>query len=55
VQPAAQWPVEEASPSGIAIVDDVVLLAALRGNGSGGSRSGEPAAGDDRILRVALR
>ena len=31
VQPAAQWPVAEASPSGIAIVDDVVHMAALRG------------------------
>jgi glucose/arabinose dehydrogenase len=31
VQPAAVWPVDEASPSGIAIVDDVVYMAALRG------------------------
>ena len=31
VQPAAQWPVADASPSGIAIVDDVVYMAALRG------------------------
>jgi aldose sugar dehydrogenase len=31
VQPAAQWPVAEASPAGIAIVDDVVYVAALRG------------------------
>jgi aldose sugar dehydrogenase len=31
VQPATQWPVAEASPSGIAIVDDVVYTAALRG------------------------
>lgn len=31
VQPAAQWPVADASPSGITIVDDVVYMAALRG------------------------
>jgi glucose/arabinose dehydrogenase len=31
VQPAAQWPTDEASPSGIAIVDDVVHMAALQG------------------------
>jgi glucose/arabinose dehydrogenase len=31
LQPAAQWPVAEASPSGIAIVDDVVYMATLRG------------------------
>jgi aldose sugar dehydrogenase len=31
VQPAAQWPVADASPSGIAIVDDVIYMAALRG------------------------
>ncbi len=31
VQPAAQWRPDEASPSGIAIVDDVVYMAALRG------------------------
>ena len=31
VQPAAQWPVADASPSGIAIVDDVVYMATLRG------------------------
>ncbi|MDQ3988341.1 MAG: PQQ-dependent sugar dehydrogenase [Actinomycetota bacterium] len=30
-QPAAQWRPAEASPSGIAIVDDVVYMAALRG------------------------
>jgi glucose/arabinose dehydrogenase len=94
VQPAAQWPVEEASPSGIAIVDDVVHMAALRGeqlwqipitgeavgepaatleDAHGRLRTpepapdgslwvttsnrdgrGEPATGDDRILRVAL-
>nr|MDQ3990230.1 PQQ-dependent sugar dehydrogenase [Actinomycetota bacterium] len=30
-QPAAQWRPSEASPSGIAIVDDVVYMAALRG------------------------
>ncbi|OZM77231.1 glucose sorbosone dehydrogenase [Pseudonocardia sp. MH-G8] len=94
VQPAAQWPVEEASPSGIAIVDDVIHMAALRGerlwqipiSGEGVGEPvatledahgrlrtpepapdgslwvttsnrdgrGEPAAGDDRILRVAL-
>jgi glucose/arabinose dehydrogenase len=31
VQPAAQWRPAEASPSGIAIVNDVVYMAALRG------------------------
>lgn len=31
IQPAAQWRPDEASPSGIAIVDDVVYMAALRG------------------------
>jgi glucose/arabinose dehydrogenase len=31
VQPAAQWPVADASPSGMAIVDDVIYMAALRG------------------------
>lgn len=31
VEPVLQWPVDEASPSGIAIVDDVVYMAALRG------------------------
>ncbi|MPZ65314.1 MAG: PQQ-dependent sugar dehydrogenase [Pseudonocardiaceae bacterium] len=31
VQPVAQWRPDEASPSGIAIVDDVVYMAALRG------------------------
>jgi glucose/arabinose dehydrogenase len=31
IQPAAVWPVDEASPSGIAIVGDVVHMAALRG------------------------
>lgn len=31
VEPAAVWPVDEASPSGIAIVGDVVHMAALRG------------------------
>jgi len=94
VQPAAQWRPAEASPSGIAIVDDVVYMAALRGQrlwqipirGEGvgdpidyldgelgrlrtaalapdGSLwlttsnrdgRGDPRAGDDRIVRVAL-
>jgi glucose/arabinose dehydrogenase len=94
VQPAAQWPVAEASPAGIAIVDDVVYMAALRGQrlwqipvegegvgepvaslvgAHGRLRSvehapdgslwvtssnldgrGQPAPGDDRILRVTL-
>jgi glucose/arabinose dehydrogenase len=31
VPPMAVWPVAQASPSGIAIVDDVVYMAALRG------------------------
>ena len=31
VAPAESWPTSEASPSGIAIVDDVVYMAALRG------------------------
>jgi glucose/arabinose dehydrogenase len=31
LEPAAQWSVAEASPSGIAIVDDVVYMAGLRG------------------------
>lgn len=31
IQPAAQWRPTEASPSGIALVDDVVYIAALRG------------------------
>jgi glucose/arabinose dehydrogenase len=31
VPPMAVWPVADASPSGIAIVDDVVYMAALRG------------------------
>ncbi|MDQ3150183.1 MAG: PQQ-dependent sugar dehydrogenase [Actinomycetota bacterium] len=31
IQPAAQWRPDDASPSGIAIVDDVVYMAALRG------------------------
>ncbi|MDI2129351.1 PQQ-dependent sugar dehydrogenase [Yinghuangia seranimata] len=31
VDPLAQWPVAEASPSGIAIVDDVIYVASLRG------------------------
>lgn len=30
-QPAVQWPPAEASPSGMAIVDDVIYIAALRG------------------------
>jgi glucose/arabinose dehydrogenase len=30
-QPAAQWAVADASPSGITVVDDVVYMAALRG------------------------
>lgn len=94
VQPAAQWPVDEASPSGITIIDDVVHMAALRGErvwqipiGADGvgepvaalqgqhgrlrtpvqapdgslwittsnrDGRGEPAPGDDRILRVTL-
>jgi glucose/arabinose dehydrogenase len=94
VQPAAQWPVAEASPSGIAIVDDVVYMAALRGarvwqipiqgDGTGEPTAafeeqygrlrnveqapdgslwvttsnrdggGNPAPGDDRILRVTF-
>ncbi|GGI48229.1 glucose/arabinose dehydrogenase [Agromyces flavus] len=31
VDPAVQWPTDEASPSGIAIVGDTVVIAALRG------------------------
>jgi glucose/arabinose dehydrogenase len=31
VQPVAQWPTAEASPSGITIVGDVIYMAALRG------------------------
>ncbi len=31
VDPVAQWPTAQASPSGIAIVDDTVLIANLRG------------------------
>jgi glucose/arabinose dehydrogenase len=31
VQPAAVWPVADASPSGLAIVDDVAYMAATRG------------------------
>ncbi|REJ04171.1 PQQ-dependent sugar dehydrogenase [Microbacterium bovistercoris] len=31
IDPVAQWKPEEASPSGIAVVDDVVLIAGLRG------------------------
>ncbi|PFG39950.1 glucose/arabinose dehydrogenase [Georgenia soli] len=31
VDPLRQWPTDEASPSGIAVVDDAVYLAALRG------------------------
>ncbi|MGQ0480297.1 MAG: PQQ-dependent sugar dehydrogenase [Pseudonocardia sp.] len=46
-QPAAQWPTDEASPSGIAIVDDVVYMAGLRGERLwripvGGENAGEP-------------
>ncbi|MQA84605.1 MAG: PQQ-dependent sugar dehydrogenase [Streptosporangiales bacterium] len=95
INPAAQWRPAEASPSGIAIVNDVIYLANLRGErvwqvpirgdhvgtprryltgGYGRLRSiqpvgegslwvttsnrdgrGEPRAGDDRILHIALR
>jgi len=31
INPVAQWPTDEASPSGIAVVDGIVYMAALRG------------------------
>ena len=31
VDPQAQWPTDQASPSGLAVVDDVAVLAGLRG------------------------
>ncbi|WP_418605584.1 PQQ-dependent sugar dehydrogenase [Georgenia sp. SUBG003] len=48
VDPMRQWSTAEASPSGIAVVDDAVYLAALRGESlwrvplAGGGRTGEP-------------
>jgi glucose/arabinose dehydrogenase len=50
IDPVVQWPVEEASPSGIVIVDGVVYMAALRGERlwtvpvQGDAAAGEPRA-----------
>jgi glucose/arabinose dehydrogenase len=47
VDPQAQWPTDQASPSGLAIVEDVAVLAGLRGERLWlvpltGDRAGEP-------------
>jgi glucose/arabinose dehydrogenase len=31
IDPVAQWATEEASPSGLAIIDDTIFMASLRG------------------------
>jgi glucose/arabinose dehydrogenase len=63
VDPQAVWPTDQASPSGLAIVDDVAVLAGLRGERLwlvplDGGRAGEPVdalAGEHGRLRtVAL-
>jgi glucose/arabinose dehydrogenase len=62
IEPAEQWSTDEASPSGIAVVDDTVLMAGLRGErlwvvpiDAEGSGTGEPRAvfdGDYGRLRT---
>lgn len=62
LNPKAQWRPEEASPSGIAIVDDVVYLANLRGqrvwqvpiHGSGVGEPRDLFTGDYGRLRTVL-
>lgn len=49
IDPQAQWPTDQASPSGLAIVDDVAVLAGLRGERLwlvplDGGRAGDPVA-----------
>ena len=60
IDPQVQWPTDQASPSGLAIVDDVAVLAGLRGERLwlvplDGGRAGEPVAaltGDYGRLRT---
>jgi len=52
VAPAARWPTSEASPSGLAVTDDAVYLAGLRGERLwrvplGGTASGAEESGDE--------
>lgn len=49
VDPAVQWPTDQASPSGITVADSTVFMASLRGQRLwaipvGGGRAGEPRA-----------
>lgn len=49
VDPVAQWPTDQASPSGVAVAQGTVFMAALRGQRLwgvpvGGGRAGEPVA-----------
>ncbi|UJP09645.1 PQQ-dependent sugar dehydrogenase [Microbacterium sp. KUDC0406] len=41
VDPVAQWPPEEASPSGVAVIDGIVVVAGLRGERLWAVRSAE--------------
>ncbi|MCR2815626.1 PQQ-dependent sugar dehydrogenase [Microbacterium jiangjiandongii] len=49
VDPVAQWPTAQASPSGIAIIDGTVLMANLRGESLRAVPTDDPAASVDHL------